>query len=466
MESNTSTVYWSVAKATTTLALVLVSCPIVFSAAVVSQTPAWHHHSLPPIPLSNSPVLFQRRSVPDSETPDSSPGGFHRFQQVTEHLPASDRLFRSSAPYYQHHDGDQRVTDDSINFLRSKGIDLVISLNQQANNPEIVQKFKSADIAYVALPVEDFHAPTVQNLKDGYAAFRDHASKAHGSGTLVWCGYGHGRTGAMISALQVGRQSEMKSPRPLTRADFDKNHVEKADQRAVLEWFQDMKFKQARIKSSLRPVDDFDPPGKGGGGGDAAAGKVDPARFRNKEAGTGNTATRKPGHDAAPENAAPRLTTPPTSNTNRNEAQEPPVISQRMRDASQRKQASRNRMPGPRQGPPKQGNPPTRGPPRDPRAPTKPPPKPSRPEADSRRNTRKHNTISKARKTTSSTPRFKPKAWPNKEILSKRPPSTARIPKHNGPGRGNNHGGAMRVPRPFRPGGRPGGGMHMGPTRG
>lgn len=152
-------------------------------------------------------------------TPDAA--GFYQFDWVNGHIPDSDRLARSSAPYYKDEDSDQRLTDDSIRFLKDNRIEHVISLNSQANNEAIKTKFKDNNIAYTPLPVEDFHAPTLDNLKKGSTEFRKHRS-----GTLVWCGYGHGRTGTMVTGLQIYAKKDKTSPKKLSHDDYRKNFVE------------------------------------------------------------------------------------------------------------------------------------------------------------------------------------------------------------------------------------------------
>lgn len=147
--------------------------------------------------------------------------GFHRFEQVSGHIPSTDKLYRSSAPYYVDQDSDQRLTDASISFLRSKSITHVISLNSQADNADIKKKLQDAGIAYTPRPVEDFHAPTREDLRVGAQEFRKHRT-----GTLVWCGYGHGRTGTMINGLQIYAEQDKAQPARLSHADYEKNHVE------------------------------------------------------------------------------------------------------------------------------------------------------------------------------------------------------------------------------------------------
>lgn len=150
-------------------------------------------------------------------------GGFHRFEWVTERMPGGDKLARSSAPNYDGEDSDQKLTQKSIKFLQEQKITHVISLNSLANDDDTIKKkLTDNSIAYTPLPVEDFHAPTAQQLSDGNAAYRKHRT-----GTLVWCGYGHGRTGTMITALQIYAEKDQGYQRQtLDHDDYEKNHVE------------------------------------------------------------------------------------------------------------------------------------------------------------------------------------------------------------------------------------------------
>ncbi|KAI1408904.1 hypothetical protein F5Y13DRAFT_193942 [Hypoxylon sp. FL1857] len=152
-------------------------------------------------------------------TPDDA--GFYRFEWVKGHIPTNDKLARSSAPYYNGNDSDQRLTDTSINFLKENKIEHVISLNSLANNADITQKLTSNNIAYTPLPVQDFHAPTLNDLSKGNQEYRKHRA-----GTLVWCGYGYGRTGTMVTGLQIYAEKDKPTPAHISHDEYERNHVE------------------------------------------------------------------------------------------------------------------------------------------------------------------------------------------------------------------------------------------------
>ncbi|RGB31989.1 hypothetical protein C1646_744092 [Rhizophagus diaphanus] len=144
---------------------------------------------------------------------------FSRFEWVI-----SNRLARSSAPHYTGHDESQNMDDDAIQFLVDNGINNVISMNQIVLTDGVIEKLRKRGISYLNLPVEDFKAPTIKQLHDAYNSYLP-AQRT----TLVYCGYGHGRTGTVIAAIML------LSGNPLTRDDYHKFHVEKKVQEDVLD---------------------------------------------------------------------------------------------------------------------------------------------------------------------------------------------------------------------------------------
>ncbi|EFY84130.1 putative sialidase [Metarhizium acridum CQMa 102] len=136
------------------------------------------------------------QSIPDC-------GGLARFEKVVARLDYRDGLYRSSAPYYVNEDEDLKISQDTIRCLQKYGITHVISLNSQANSPAIRHALEQHGIVYTALPIPDYHAPSMDQVEQAWHAFR-----AHRASTLVWCGFGHGRTGTIITALQMHAQAE------------------------------------------------------------------------------------------------------------------------------------------------------------------------------------------------------------------------------------------------------------------
>jgi protein-tyrosine phosphatase len=142
---------------------------------------------------------------------------------VKGHIADEDRLARSSAPHYDNKDSDQKLTNESLKFLKENKIEHVISLNSQANNEDIKKTLKNNNIAYTPLPVEDFHAPTLSDLEKGNTEYRKHRA-----GTLIWCGYGYGRTGTVVTGLQIYAEKEKaeEDRKTVSYDDYKKNHGE------------------------------------------------------------------------------------------------------------------------------------------------------------------------------------------------------------------------------------------------
>ncbi|KAM3483117.1 hypothetical protein MY8738_003432 [Beauveria namnaoensis] len=170
------------------------------------------------------------------ECPANDDGsGLQRFAMVTEHMSPGDQLARSSCPCYQGEDSDQNITPETIAAFKKYNITHIISANSRANDETIKKALKDAGIAYTPLPVEDFHAATQDDFRQGWEAFTQHRGRGR---TLVWCGYGHGRTGTMITALQMYAQHERGQLATWTQADYAQNHVEDPTQEEALDALQ------------------------------------------------------------------------------------------------------------------------------------------------------------------------------------------------------------------------------------
>ncbi|RPA94558.1 hypothetical protein L873DRAFT_1814066 [Choiromyces venosus 120613-1] len=133
------------------------------------------------------------------------------------------RLARSSAPYYDSEDSDQGMNETSINFLMAHGINRIISLNEIPLSSREKQKLKAEGISYTHVKVPDFAAPTqlqFDQIRDAYAK---------GGVTLIYCGYGDGRTGTAISALQIFQG------RKLSHQDYRDHGVQSPSQLTALD---------------------------------------------------------------------------------------------------------------------------------------------------------------------------------------------------------------------------------------
>jgi len=117
---------------------------------------------------------------------------FRRFEWV---IPG--RLARSSAPYYDGEDADESINETSIEFLNEYGIKNIISLNSIELSPRQKGRLRAAEITYSHIKAVECTAVTQEQFDQIWNAY----DKA--GATLAYCGYGDGRTGMAISAIQL-----------------------------------------------------------------------------------------------------------------------------------------------------------------------------------------------------------------------------------------------------------------------
>ena len=117
---------------------------------------------------------------------------FRRFKWV---IPG--RLARSSAPYYDGEDADESINETSIEFLNNYGIKNIISLNSVELSPRQKGRLRAAEITYSHIKAVECTAVTQEQFDQIWNAY----DKA--GATIVYCGYGDGRTGMAISAIQL-----------------------------------------------------------------------------------------------------------------------------------------------------------------------------------------------------------------------------------------------------------------------
>jgi len=143
-------------------------------------------------------------------------------------------LFRSSCPNYYKAKGDksQNLTPTAVKLLVKEGINGIISFNEYEYDATEKKRLKDANIRYIWLPVIDYNAQTMDQLEKALKFHRDTPNAV----TLVHCGFGWGRTGVGITALQlvVG-----KGDKPARSTWKIKNHLEKNVQFDALdEWIK------------------------------------------------------------------------------------------------------------------------------------------------------------------------------------------------------------------------------------
>ncbi|PUU75891.1 hypothetical protein B9Z19DRAFT_1089424 [Tuber borchii] len=147
---------------------------------------------------------------------------FRRFQWV---IP--NRLARSSAPYYDGEDADESINETSIEFLISYGIKNIISLNSIELSPRQKGRLRAAEISYSHIRAFECTAVTQEQFDQIWNAYDKSGA------TIVYCGYGDGRTGMAISAIQLFQG------RALDDNDIRENGVQCPSQIAALKELRD-----------------------------------------------------------------------------------------------------------------------------------------------------------------------------------------------------------------------------------
>ena len=149
---------------------------------------------------------------------------FRRFEWV---IPG--RLARSSAPYYNGEDADESINETSIEFLNNYGIKNIISLNSVELSPRQRGWLRAAEISYSHIMAVECTAVTQEQFDQIWNAYDSDKAGA----TLVYCGYGDGRTGMAISAIQLFQR------RALDDNDYRENGVHCPSQIVALKGLSD-----------------------------------------------------------------------------------------------------------------------------------------------------------------------------------------------------------------------------------
>ena len=147
---------------------------------------------------------------------------FRRFKWV---IPG--RLARSSAPYYDGEDADEAINETSIEFLNNYKIKNIISLNSVELSPRQRGRLRAAKISYSHIKAVECTAVTQEQFDEIWNAYNEAGV------TVVYCGYGDGRTGMAISAIQLFQG------RALDDNDFRANGVQCSSQLAALNALSD-----------------------------------------------------------------------------------------------------------------------------------------------------------------------------------------------------------------------------------
>ena len=166
---------------------------------------------------------------------------FYRWVEVKDFLEDPERkLFRSSAPGYSgDHDTVQELDKSDITWLEeiANSITRILSLNECLYSADARGKLAEARIDYEHRPVTDYTPPT---LDDVHFAVNMRKEAPPGN-MLVHCGYGFGRTGTLITAMQLQATNGSLSLGSLQKTLEDlmkNNHVERDEQRNFLKEYQ------------------------------------------------------------------------------------------------------------------------------------------------------------------------------------------------------------------------------------
>ncbi|CUS13529.1 unnamed protein product [Tuber aestivum] len=168
---------------------------------------------------------------------------FRRFEWVV-----LNRLARSSAPYYDGEDSDESINETSIKFLVKHGIQNIISLNSVEISPREKGRLRAAKISYSHIQTQQCSSPTQEQFDRIWNAF-DKAGV-----TIVYCGYGDGRTGTAISAIQLFQG------RTLSDMDYRANGVQCTSQLEALSALRERIHGVDNDSDPLDPPDNQPPP--------------------------------------------------------------------------------------------------------------------------------------------------------------------------------------------------------------
>lgn len=89
---------------------------------------------------------------------------------------------------------------ETLKGLREQGVLAILSLTEE---PLEVAQLRELEFDYLHLPIEDFTAPTPEQITEAVDFLNRQVNEGHGA--LVHCRAGMGRTGTMLACFLVSR---------------------------------------------------------------------------------------------------------------------------------------------------------------------------------------------------------------------------------------------------------------------
>ncbi|GLS24750.1 hypothetical protein [Marinibactrum halimedae] len=130
-----------------------------------------------------------------------SPRNKKKFAFTNLQWASNGVVARSAQPNYEHRDGNHTLSPVDVSFLRYQRIATVIGANKFPLDDDGQKRLNNLGIQYHHRGLKDFRAPTVDVIKD--VANKIQAARSKGGATLVYCGFGAGRTGTYVAGWAV-----------------------------------------------------------------------------------------------------------------------------------------------------------------------------------------------------------------------------------------------------------------------
>jgi protein-tyrosine phosphatase len=111
------------------------------------------------------------------------------------------KIYRSSQPNYTGRDTEQDYTDEQVEALRDFNIRSIINANEKPVSEKSIERLNNAGIQVHHYPVPDFNPPTKEQLTNAARDLQN--ARESGVSSLIYCGYGQGRTGTFVSAWEI-----------------------------------------------------------------------------------------------------------------------------------------------------------------------------------------------------------------------------------------------------------------------